>query len=286
MPTAPRSPTQPMKPISTRRKRKGARQSATARGRASSIRLAARPRAGSRCSSRAEGTASMPSSRNITPCASQVAACCTAVTLAMARTGRCPTTRPATYTARKPLPPAMLVAENTAIAPASASSGCRPSSSSRFRPVAISRPPTQPSSPPRPSCTNREESMVPRPTASFPRAIQEQNSRVRKTAIGSLLPDSISSTPLTRFGRVIPALRSRKNTAAASVEASTAPSSRASRAGSPNSRCAAPAVMPVVSATPRVASSSEGAMAARIGASRVCRPPSKRMIARASAPMA
>ena len=55
-------------------------------------------------------------------------------------------------------------------------------------------------------------------------AMSSTSVRVRKMAIGSLVPDSISSVERTRSRRLMLPARSRKNTAAASVEATVAPS--------------------------------------------------------------
>ena len=49
--------------------------------------------------------------------------------------------------------------------------------------------------------------------------------------MGSLVPDSISSVERTRSRRVMPPTRSRKNTAAASVELTMAPTSSDSSQG-------------------------------------------------------
>ena len=58
-----------------------------------------------------------------------------------------------------------------------------------------------------------------------PMAMISTSVMVRKIAIGSLVPDSISSIERTRSRRLMLPARSRKNTAAASVEATAAPSS-------------------------------------------------------------
>ena len=59
---------------------------------------------------------------------------------------------------------------------------------------------------------------------SAPRAMISTSVMVRKMAIGSLVPDSTSSVARTRSRRLMLPARSRKNTAAASVEATAAPS--------------------------------------------------------------
>ena len=110
-------------------------------------------------------------------------------------------------------------------------------------------------------------------------------SAVRKIAIGSLEPDSISSVALTRSRRWMPPARSRKNTAAASVEAMMAASRKPSIQPMSNSRWAAAPRISVVSSTPSVASTTAGAPAVRKFLMLVSKPLSNRMIARASVPM-
>ncbi len=76
----------------------------------------------------------------------------------------------------------------------------------------------------------------------------------------------------------------RKNTAAASVEATTAPTSSASLQRRPSAYLATGAVSAAVSMTPMVASTSAGATTLRKVAKRVRRPPSNRMRASAIEP--
>ncbi|MCY1350632.1 hypothetical protein D9M71_478870 [compost metagenome] len=105
---------------------------------------------------------------------------------------------------------------------------------------------------------------------------------VRNTAIGSLLPDSISRVAVTRSFRPLPP--SRENTAAASVEPTMAPISRPSIQLRWNSQAAAMPVSPAVISTPTVASDSAGQSATRKLATRVRRPPSRRITASARLP--
>ena len=107
---------------------------------------------------------------------------------------------------------------------------------------------------------------------------------VRKTANGSLLPDSTSSVAATRGRRRSPRAWSRKNTAAASVEATTAPTSSASIQPRPSAYVATGAVSAAVSRTPTVASTSAGASTLRKVAKRVRKPPSNRIRASATEP--
>ncbi len=102
---------------------------------------------------------------------------------------------------------------------------------------------------------------------------------VRNIAIGSLLPDSISSVEPTRSFRPLP-LR-RLNTTAASVEPTIAPISKPCSNGKSKSQAAASPVKPEVIATPRVASENAGFSATRKVAVRVRMPPSSRIIASA-----
>ena len=81
---------------------------------------------------------------------------------------------------------------------------------------------------------------------------------VRKIANGSLMPDSTSSVALTRGRSRRPLAWSRKNTAAASVEAITAPTSSASLQFSCSAQTATGAVSAAVINTPTVARSAGG----------------------------
>ena len=110
------------------------------------------------------------------------------------------------------------------------------------------------------------------------------NSSVRKTAKGSLVPDSTSSVERTRGRRRKPRALIRKNTAAASVEATTEPTSSASVQPIPSTNLATGAITSVVASTPTVASVTAGASTLRKLASRVRRPPSNRISARAMEP--
>ena len=73
---------------------------------------------------------------------------------------------------------------------------------------------------------------------------------VRYTAIGSFMPDSISSVAATRSFSRTPEDLSSENTAAASVEPTMAPTSRASGQGRSSSQRAAAPVMPADTSTP------------------------------------
>ena len=84
---------------------------------------------------------------------------------------------------------------------------------------------------------------------------------VRKTAIGSLLPDSISSVEPTRSLSPLPP--SREKTAAASVEPTIAPINKPSIKSRLNSHAAIMPVKPEVISTPSVASDSAGPNATR-----------------------
>ncbi|MDT4855670.1 hypothetical protein FQZ97_900330 [compost metagenome] len=145
----------------------------------------------------------------------------------------------------------------------------------------ISQPPTKPSRAPTPNCwmmwTTKDQL-----NPLWPVAIISIRVTVRNTAIGSLLPDSISRVALTRSLRPRPP--SRLNTAAASVEPTIAPISRPSRVLRPNSQVAATPVNPAVTSTPMVARDSEGQSATRKVAARVRMPPSRRMMASARLP--
>ena len=100
---------------------------------------------------------------------------------------------------------------------------------------------------------------------------------MRKIANGSLMPDSTSSVALTRGRNRSPRACSRKNTAAASVEAMTAPISSASSSRAPSAHMAAGAVSAAVTSTPTVASMPAGPITLRKVWKRVRSPPSKRI---------
>ncbi len=107
---------------------------------------------------------------------------------------------------------------------------------------------------------------------------------VSSTANGSLLPDSTSSVAPTRGRRRSPRAWIRKNTAAASVDATTAPTSSASVQLMPSRYLATGAVNAAVSNTPTVASVTAGASTLRKVANRVRKPPSNRISASAIEP--
>ena len=86
----------------------------------------------------------------------------------------------------------------------------------------------------------------------LPSSRYSTSTMVRKIATGSLSPDSTSSVALTRGRRRRPLACSRKNTAAASVEATTAPASSASGQLMPRVSTAAGAVSAAVRRTPSV----------------------------------
>ena len=107
---------------------------------------------------------------------------------------------------------------------------------------------------------------------------------VSNTANGSLLPDSTSRVAPTRGRSRSPRAWIRKNTAAASVEATTAPTSSASVQVMPSRNFATGAVNAAVIRTPTVASVTAGASTLRNVAKRVRKPPSNRMSASAIEP--
>ena len=91
----------------------------------------------------------------------------------------------------------------------------------------MARPPSRPMMAPSPIWTKKPatRSMIRTSAAgSAPAAMISTSVMVRKMAIGSLVPDSISSVDLTRSRSCRLPARSRKKTAAASVEATAAPS--------------------------------------------------------------
>ncbi len=108
---------------------------------------------------------------------------------------------------------------------------------------------------------------------------------MRKTATGSLVALSISIVLATRRRSCTPLERIRKNTAAASVEATMAPTRRPSAIPIPRTSDATSPVTAAVTTTPIVDSRTAGASTPRKLAARVRSPPSNRMIDRASEPM-
>ena len=107
---------------------------------------------------------------------------------------------------------------------------------------------------------------------------------MRNTAKGSLVPDSTSSIARTRGRRRKPRALIRKNTAAASVDATTAPTSRLCVQLRSSTSLAIGAASSAVTSTPAVASTMAGASTLRKLAKRVRRPPSNKMSASAIEP--
>ena len=100
------------------------------------------------------------------------------------------------------------------------------------------------------------------------------------------MPDSTSSVARTRGRRRKPRALMRKNTAAASVEATTAPASSACVQLPPSMIRTTGATRTAVISTPAVASVTAGASTLRKLASRVRKPPSNRINASAIEPTA
>ncbi len=131
---------------------------------------------------------------------------------------------------------------------------------------------------PMPNCCIRCSGKV-QLSAVSPAAIIAISVMVRNTAIGSLLPDSISSVALTRSFNPLPP--SNEKTAAASVEPMMAPISKPCSRSRLNSQAAAMPVRPAVITTPTVARDSAGHSATRNELTRVRMPPSSRITANA-----
>ncbi len=107
---------------------------------------------------------------------------------------------------------------------------------------------------------------------------------VRKTAIGSLLPDSSSSNGFSWPFRPTPRLRRMENTAAASVEEMMAPSSTLLRISSPTTAHANMPTSTAVTNTPKVDRMKLGTATGRAMRQLVLRPPENRINARAISP--
>ena len=181
-----------------------------------------------------------------------------------------------------PLPPAALVVAKITSPPLTTNNGYRPLASCRRLTNCSSNQP-----PPRPNTAPMEKSRIKcSPNCQLTLwpglARISISDTVRNTAIGSLLPDSISSVAVTRWFRPRPP--SRLNTAAASVEPTIAPISMPSSRLRLNSQAATKPVSPAVTSTPRVANDSDGHNATRKLSTRVRMPPSSRMIASARLP--
>jgi hypothetical protein len=113
-------------------------------------------------------------------------------------------------------------------------------------------------------------------------ASPEASRTTASTTGASFIPDSSSSTPARR-GRT-PTPRSTLNTAAASVEESTAPHRNAARQSRPSSRCSATPTTAMLTTTDTVESAMPTPSDGRTAAHRVVRPPSARMSTRAPSP--
>ena len=122
------------------------------------------------------------------------------------------------------------------------------------------------------------------PGVCSPARMNSLSTITRNTASGSLVPDSISKVEFTRLCSRSPPVRSRKKTAAASVEAMIEPSSSASIGARSSASQAAPPASTAVIITPTVARISDGASTPRKTENLVRSPPSKRITASATEP--
>ena len=120
--------------------------------------------------------------------------------------------------------------------------------------------------------------------APAPWPIDAVSASTMNTAIGSFRPDSISSVAATRSFRRSPTWRSSENTAAASVDATIAPSSSAWRQPRCITGIATSATIAAVTSTPTLASSTAGVKPLRKTSMRVLMPPSSRMTASEALP--
>ncbi len=106
---------------------------------------------------------------------------------------------------------------------------------SRLTRPTIIMPPSAPATTPSPIWRTKSPRIASEiASAPLPAAISSTSATVRKIAIGSFDPDSISSVERTLSRMVMPPMRSRKNTAAASVEPTIAPSRKPSSQDSPS----------------------------------------------------
>ena len=116
-------------------------------------------------------------------------------------------------------------------------------------------------------------------------AIRRNSRSVRKTDIGSLSPDSTSSSASSRSGSAAPARRNSTATAAASVGAAADPASSAPMSGTPSTSETKTPRIAAVNATPIVASTAAGQNAKRSIETGVLSPPSSRITASATLPI-
>ena len=147
-----------------------------------------------------------------------------------------------------------------------------------------SLPTTRPTVRPTPIC-KRKSTSSPGPKGISPVSTWIKPT-VRKIAIGSLAPLSISSVAPSRLRRCTPAERKSEKTAAASVEPTMLPSRSPSSSVRSSTYIATTPVTAEVTKTPKVASAAEGFQASFRFSSGVRSPPSKRMNASATVPMA
>ena len=234
IPTAPRKPTHEMNSFSRRLKRNGARQRNTAAGRATSISAAATASAGKIVSGRRSGHDSRPSSdehRDLREPGGGVEECDDRVVGAGRRCCRPPARR----CRRRESPSRARSAASAKMtsAPVATNGACRPcGSSSRLSTNTIGA--AAGIADEAAEEVSRASSSAISDHALLPTSRISTSTMVRKIANGSLMPDSTSSVALTRGRSRSPRACSRKNTAAASVEATTAPISSDSVQPSPS----------------------------------------------------
>ena len=116
-------------------------------------------------------------------------------------------------------------------------------------------------------------------------SIRNSIAPTRKIAIGSFEPDSVSISAGTSPCRSRPDERSTAKTAAASVEAITAPNKAPCSGPKPNMKIAESATIPALIRTPMVARSKAGAAIRRTSRQSVPMPPEKRMNKRQAMPI-
>jgi len=186
----------------------------------------------------------------------------------------------------KPLPPRLATIPYVRSALARVNTAYKPSYPSRRRLSAHgnSSPKARPSRTPSPICRTSRSAICEIVVASPVRSWRAAS--VIKTAIGSLLPDSSSNSGRRRPLRLTPLERRIEKTAAASVEETIDPTSRAPCQERLKIQPAIRPVSAAVSTTPMVAKDRLGPSTGRTLSHRVSRPPANRMSARATVPMA
>nr|BFF24728.1 hypothetical protein GCM10025732_26930 [Glycomyces mayteni] len=217
--TAPRRPAHDRSVFSLPENRNGMSESHTDIGRATNVRTAPSRSAGTSMCSRFSGDARSPSMTNMPSCATQPRPLANDCVAARCGSREFPRTSAARYAAMNPDAWSVPAAANAAIPRLNTASGYRPDTGSARR--RSSHAPPAPTASPITDPAASSHTRSPNSSNVLGRPSAAENARTRITAGASLNPDSASRVPLSRLGSPMP--RSSENTAAASVDATTAP---------------------------------------------------------------